>query len=122
MNSFLSTALEFKNVLKISRQMGYKYNPNAASFGDVSFFITVPSMENSIAPDLTYAPILKKGSTFSSVNNILFTLAEDVDFSNTTDTVLVASTNSDGTAPNNYALKSQWCCYFWRIIYRELQY
>jgi hypothetical protein len=104
--SYLSTAIEFKNVLKIAQQMGYKYSPNAASFGDVSFFVTVPAQTTTVGPDLSYAPILKKGSTFSSLNNILFTLIEDVDFSTTTDAILVANTISDGSAPSHYALKA----------------
>jgi len=105
--SFLDTALEFTNVLKLAQQLGYSYRPNAASFGEASFFITIPSVANSVLPDYSYAPILKKGSTFSTSNNDLFTLIEDVDFSNTTDEVLVASTNTDGTAPTHFALKAK---------------
>ena len=105
--SFLETALEFKNVLKLSKQIGYKFRPNASSFGEISFFVTIPSKTNSVTPDYSYAPILKKGSTFSSKTGTLFTLVEDVDFSNTADEVLVASSNEDGTAPTNYALKAR---------------
>ena len=105
--SFLETALEFNNVLKLSKQLGYKYKPNASSFGQASFFVTVPSIANTTSPDYSYAPVLKKGSTFSSKTGTLFTLVEDVDFSNTTDVVLVASTNAAGTAPTNFALKAK---------------
>jgi hypothetical protein len=105
--SFLETALEYNNVLKLARQMGFKYRPNASSFGDVSFFITVPSRANSVAPDLDYAPILQKGSTFVSSNNTLFTLIEDVDFSTTQDQIEVGATNFDGTAPTKFALKTK---------------
>jgi hypothetical protein len=105
--AYLDTALEFNNVLKLAKQLGYNYRPNAASFGDVSFFITIPAVTNSVSPDYSYAPILKKGSTFKSINNNIFTLVEDVDFRNTTDEVLVASTNAAGTAPTNFALKAK---------------
>ena len=105
--AYLDTALEFNNVLKLAKQLGYNYRPNAASFGDVSFFITIPAETNSVSPDYSYAPILKKGSTFKSINNNIFTLVEDVDFRNTTDEVLVASTNAAGTAPTNFALKAK---------------
>jgi hypothetical protein len=105
--SYLDTALEFNNVLKLAKQLGYNYRPNAASFGDVSFFVTIPSQINSVSPDYSYAPILKKGSTFKSINNNIFTLIQDVDFKSTTDEILVASTNVDGTAPTNFALKAK---------------
>jgi hypothetical protein len=29
--SFLDTAIEYENILKLGRQMGYRYQPNAAS-------------------------------------------------------------------------------------------
>ena len=105
--SYLETALEFKNVLKISKQLGYKYRPNAASFGEVSFFVAVPSILNGIGPDYSYAPIIRKGTTLASNNNIMFTLVEDVVFSNSDDSVLVASSNTDGTAPNKFAMKAK---------------
>jgi len=105
--SFLDTALEFKNVLKISKQLGYKYRPNASSFGNASFFITIPTQAGTVSPDYSYAPILQKGSTFSTSNGVLFTLIEDVDFRNSSDEILVASTNEDGTAPTNFALKAK---------------
>jgi hypothetical protein len=105
--SFLETAMEFKNVLKLSKQIGYKFRPNASSFGEISFFVTIPSKTNTVTPDYSYAPILKKGSTFSSKTGTLFTLVEDVDFSNTSDEVLVASSTKDGTAPARYALKAR---------------
>lgn len=105
--SFLDTALEFKNVLKLSKQLGYKYRPNASSFGNASFFITIPSQQGAVQPDYSYAPILKKGSTFSTANGIVFTLIEDVDFRNSQDEILVASSNEDGTSPTNFALKAK---------------
>ena len=105
--SFLDTALEFTNVLKLSKQLGYKYRPNASSFGDVSFFITVPTLPNEVGPDYSYAPILKQGSTFSSKDGILFTLVEDVDFRNSSDDVLVATSNVAGTSPSKFALKAK---------------
>ena len=105
--SFLATALEYSNVLKLSQQLGYKHRPNASSFGEVSFFITIPTIANSTTPDYSYSPILKKGSTFSSTSGILFTLVEDVDFRNSNDEVMVASTNTIGTAPTKFALKAK---------------
>ena len=105
--AYLDTALEFSNVLKMSKQMGYKYRPNASSFGEASFFITIPSIDNTTLPDYSYAPILKRGSTFATTSNQIFTLVEDVVFEDTQEIVQVASTNAAGTAPTRYALKAK---------------
>lgn len=105
--SFMDTALEFSNVLKLSKQFGYKFRPNASSFGEASFFITVPVIENSITPDYTYAPILRRGSVFSTTANQIFTLVEDVDFENSTDFIEVGSSNTDGTSPSRFAIKAK---------------
>jgi len=105
--SFLSTALEYQNILKLAEQMGYKYQPNASSFGEISFFIKVPAVSTGGAPNYEYAPILKQGSLFSSVSGELFTLVEDVDFKNSNEKILVASTNVEGTGPTYFALKAK---------------
>ena len=105
--SFLDTALEFKNVLKLSKQLGYKYRPNASSFGDVSFFITIPALPNEVGPDYSYAPVLKQGSTFASKDGTLFTLVESVDFENSSGDILVATSNENGTSPTKFALKAK---------------
>ena len=105
--SYLETSLELSNILKIVKQYGYKYRPNASAFGEVSFFVTVPATLNGASPNYSYAPILRKNSTFSSNNGNIFTLVEDLDFSETQDAVLVASTNVAGTAPTRFALKTK---------------
>jgi len=105
--SYLETSLEFSNILKIVRQYGYKYRPNASAFGEVSFFVTIPATLNGSSPNYDYAPVLRKNSTFSSTNGNLFTLMEDVDFSETKDAILVATTNAVGTAPTRFALKAK---------------
>ena len=105
--SFLETATEFDNVLNLSKQFGYKYQPNASSFGEASFFVEVPTSAVSAEPDFSYMPILRKGSTFSSDTNTMFTLIEDVDFNASSDQIVVAQTNNFGTAPTHYAIKAK---------------
>ena len=78
--SFLPTAIEYENVLKLSRQMGYKVQYTAASHGYVSLYITVPAVTGGRGPDTQYIPVMKKGSKFSSTTGAAFTLVEDVDF------------------------------------------
>ena len=108
--SFLGTALEYNNVLKLAEQVGYKYMPNASSFGEASFFVEVPANPGGGSPNYSLAPILQQGSTFSSANGDLFTLVEDVDFKNSSEKVLIASSNAEGSAPTHYLLKQreQW--------------
>ena len=36
--SFLDTAIEYENILKHAKQLGYKFSPNPASFGIAEFF------------------------------------------------------------------------------------
>ena len=103
--SYLETATEFKNVLKLTQQFGFKYKPNASSIGQASFFIAVPSKTGTIGPNLDYAPVLRKGSTFVTTDGALFTLLEDVDFSQSED-IVVGSANATATSPANYAIKA----------------
>ena len=51
-------------------------------------------------------PILKKGSTFETVNGNMFTLSEDVDFANTNNEIVVANVNSTTGIPTSYAVKA----------------
>lgn len=105
--SYLETSLELANILKIVKQYGYRYRPNASAFGEVSFFVTIPASLNGASPNYSYAPILRKNSTFSSKSGNLFTLVEDIDFSETEDAILVGSSNAAGTAPTRFALKAK---------------
>jgi len=104
--SFLATAMEFNNVLKLSNELGYKYKPYPSSFGICNFYVTVPAQTNSPAPDDDYKPILKKGSTFNSTGNTIFTLLEDVDFSKSDNPVVVASQNATTGLPLTYAVRA----------------
>tara|TARA_R100000664_G_C2760088_1_gene150760 strand:+ start:15485 stop:17275 length:1791 start_codon:yes stop_codon:yes gene_type:complete len=104
--SFLSTAMEFNNVLKLSNSLGYKFKPYAASFGTCDFYVTIPVESNTIAPDQNYMPLLRKGSTFLSVDNTIYTLIEDVDFSKSTNEIVVASQDASTGAPLYYAVKA----------------
>ena len=104
--SYLDTAIEFDNILKLSRELGYKYAPYPSSFGVCSFFVTVPVGADGPSPDNDYLPILRKGSTFISDSNSIFTLLEDVDFSRTSNPIVVAAQDSNSGAPLSYAIKA----------------
>tara|TARA_R110000824_G_scaffold67377_5_gene174510 strand:+ start:40267 stop:42063 length:1797 start_codon:yes stop_codon:yes gene_type:complete len=104
--SFLDTAIEYDNVLKLSRQMGYKYKPYPSSYGVCNFYITIPAEAGSPAPDENYMPLLKKGSTFFSTANTIFSLLEDVDFSKSSNPVVVADQDPNTGAPASYAIRT----------------
>lgn len=103
--AFLDTALEYESILKIGKQMGYKFIKNFTSSGMPDFFIIVPANSSGLGPDTDYIPILKRGSIFSSTGGTIFTLNDDVRFDDPTNEIIVARVDGDG-APTSYAIKS----------------
>tara|TARA_A100001515_G_scaffold102144_1_gene82879 strand:+ start:645 stop:2444 length:1800 start_codon:yes stop_codon:yes gene_type:complete len=80
--SFLDTAIEFGNIRKHAKAMGFSYSGIPVSFGAASFFMLIPSNTDGTAPDLDYMPVLKRNSVMKSENGTSFILLEDVDFRN----------------------------------------
>jgi hypothetical protein len=78
--SFLDTAVEFTNIRKHAKAMGYSFAGVPVSYGLASFFILVPANTDGTTIDSTYTPVLKKNSTFRSSSGVSFVLLEDVDF------------------------------------------
>lgn len=103
--SFLETASEFNNVLKIAKQLGFKYTNGSTSTGVVAFYVAIPSNASGLAPNLDYAPILKKGSNFSTKNGVKFILNEDVRFDNTSNEIRPLTIGVDGK-PLTYGIKA----------------
>ena len=100
--SFMDSAIEKENVLKLSKQLGYKQPGAASSTGQCAFFITTPADPDG-SFNLNNAPILKRGALLTSDGGATFVLNEDVDFSSSTAEVVVATT-TDGM-PTAYAIK-----------------
>lgn len=94
--SFLDTATEQRNIIKIAKQMGYSYQSTVSSQGLATFYMYVPanSVGNNI--DNRYLPTLKKNSTFKAENGVQFILAEDVVFQATAEDVRVGRRDEDG--------------------------
>ncbi len=78
--SFLETAVEFANVRKHARNLGYNFAGVPTSQGPCSFFILVPANSDGNGPQAAYIPTLRKGSEFQSSGGTVFTLLENVDF------------------------------------------
>ena len=105
--SFLDTAIEYDNVIKLGRQMGYRFNPAAASVGQGIFYIIVPAATVGSGPDTDYMPILKRGTEVSSLDNIAFILNEDINFADPNNEIVVAEVNSDTGAVVSYAIRTK---------------
>jgi hypothetical protein len=104
--SFLETSIEYNNVLKHARQSGYKFQGVATSYGEVELYATVPALDNGIGPDMSYAPVIGRGTTFTSTGGIPFTLLEDVVFSNASEIIVASVSNDAASLPTHYALKA----------------
>lgn len=105
--SFIDSALEFDNVRRHARSLGYKFAGNAKSYGSLSFFVLVPANTAGTAPDMSYMPILKRGSTFVGNNSGTFELTEDVRFDDNSNPVVAARFNSSNGATTYFAVKAE---------------
>jgi hypothetical protein len=108
--SFLDTANDYNNVLKLSKQLGYRKTGVPVSTGPIALYVIIPAStvadDVSFQPDYSYAPILKRGAIFSTVSGVPFTLMEDVSFSSTSAETVVAKTDPTTGNPLSYAIKA----------------
>lgn len=104
--SFLHTAIQYDNVSRIGKQLGYKQKLTPTSYGIISLYITVPSNALGLGPDRNYLPILRAGATFNSDNGLSYTLVNEVDFSDSTNEVVVADVDISTGIPTSYAVKA----------------
>ncbi len=104
--SFLDSALEYQNVVRGARQLGYKMPGAAGATGECSFYVIVPASSTSGGPDVNYIPILKQGTVVGSGGGVVFTLNEDVDFSADTNEITVARVDNDTGVPTSFAIKA----------------
>jgi len=106
--SFLSTALEYDNVIKLGKQLGFKLNLSPSSYGIASFYIIVPANSVGTTPDTNYLPVLEKGSEFLTDDGRGFILNEDVNFANANFVAGKVSARQDPDTGNttHYAVKA----------------
>ena len=104
--SFLDTAIEFNNVRKHARALGFKYAGAPSTYGILSMFCMIPANTDGTAPNLTYMPILKKGGTFSSSNGGNFILTEDVNFGDLSNEIVAARFDDTSGATTFFAVKA----------------
>jgi len=104
--TFVETATEYENILRLGRQLGYKFKGAASSYGNVALYVMVPSLTSGVGPDMSYVPVLKQGATFSSTTGATFLLMEDVYFSDEGSSVRVARVDSVTGNPTHYVIKT----------------
>jgi hypothetical protein len=105
--SFLDTAFETSNIIKLSRQLGYKYQNVASSLGEISLYALIPTNELGVGPDSNYYLIIKQGSTFSTTNGNSFTTVEDIRFDNPANEIVVGRVDGTTGLPTSYAVKAK---------------
>ena len=101
----LDSAMEYKNVVRLARQLGYKHDPQVTAYGAASIFIKVPANPSGLGPDEKYLPVLKKNSRFKS-GTTTFLLTEDVDFKSSQAQALVSEVDGTTGNPTYYAVKA----------------
>ena len=104
--SFLDTALEFKNVVSLSKQLGYKPQGASTSTGQCSFYILVPASTTTSGPDTDYIPILSAGAILASSGGAVYTLVDAVDFTDQNNEITVARVDPDTGVPTWFAIKA----------------
>ena len=104
--SFLDTANEYDNVVKLTRQMGYKYRGRSSTHGYVTFYVLVPSDSTGLSADSRYIPVLKRKTELSSTGGENFILTEDVDFRDASNEVVVGRVNTSNGLPTHYIIKA----------------
>jgi hypothetical protein len=104
--SFLDTSLEFDNIRKHARALGYKFSGTPSSYGIVSLFILCPANSAGNAPDRDYLPILKAGSAFATADGGNFSLTEDVDFSDERTDIVAARFDSSNGQTTYFAVRA----------------
>ena len=98
---------ELKNAVKLLKFFGGKYKAKTAANLIAKLYILVPNAviggENQPNPD--YLPIIKKGLTATTQNNLQFISTEDVDFSDETDREITIYSVDNNGIPLFYAIR-----------------
>ena len=105
--SFIDTATDYNNLLRLASQMGYKYKGSPSTTGVVSMYAIVPANSVGLGADSRFMPILKANTIVRSDNGASYILTEDVRFDDPSNEQVVANTDSTTGAPINYAVRSQ---------------
>jgi hypothetical protein len=104
--SFLDSSIEFSNIVRNAEQLGYKMPGAPMATGICAFYVLIPASSTVSGPDLDYIPILKKNTLVSSEGGVIYTLNEDVDFTDSSNEVTVAAVDTATGVPTSFAIKA----------------
>jgi len=104
--SFLDSAVEYGNVRRLARQLGYKTPTSPASYGVLTFYIEIPANLTGLGPNSALIPSLQANSTFSSTGGGFYTLLEDVDFAKENNQIVVGAADPTTGNPTSYVIRA----------------
>ena len=104
--SFLDTATEYENVIRLAKQRGYKFKGSDTSCGIATFYVIVPANSTGLGVNANYLPILKKNSVVGSSGGASYILVDDVRFDHPSNFVVAARTSDTTGLPTHSAIKS----------------
>jgi hypothetical protein len=104
--SFLNSANEFQNVIKLGRYFGYEYEKSSTAAGILGIYALIPANSTGLGPDTRYIPLMKAGSMFEGQNGASYILTQDVDFSLSTNQVVAHTLNPTTGVPTKYAIRA----------------
>lgn len=104
--SFLDSAVQYTNVVRHARQLGFRLPTSPSSFGKLTFYIRVPASSIGGGPDLAYAPTLRAGSIFNSTGGGSYTLLENVDFFASSNQVVAGEADSQTGTATAYIIRA----------------
>ena len=89
--SFMDTAVEYQNVVRHAKSLGYKWEGTPSSTGALAVYVVVPASKLGMGVDTAYIPTLKAGAQFTSTSTrASFLLTEDIDFSDNGNEIVAA--------------------------------
>tara|TARA_A100001515_G_scaffold138470_1_gene132067 strand:- start:1446 stop:3239 length:1794 start_codon:yes stop_codon:yes gene_type:complete len=103
--SFLDTAIELPNVQRLAKQLGYKLPGSATATGICNFYVLIPAAATTGGPDTNYIPILKRGTLVGGSGGAVYTVSQDIDFTDSNNEITVAKVNPDTGVPTEFAIK-----------------
>jgi hypothetical protein len=104
--SFLDSATEYNNVLRLAKQFGYKFRGSSSTTGMVSLYAIVNANTTGLGPKQEYMPILKRNTVLGSSTGASFILTEDVRFDEPSNEVVAANIDNATGLPTSYAIKA----------------
>ena len=104
--AFLDTSFQYDNVLRHGRALGYKGTGPSSTYGECAFYVQIPTDSTGLGPDLSYIPVLQRGTRLSSLNGLSFMLTENLDFNDPSNPIVVSQVDNTTGAPTHYAIKS----------------